>query len=99
MRKPILYLLSLFTLMFAILIQIDMVFILRIAASGISTPPLGIYLLWIPVEVFSVVTYRFYVENSLWFFFGSDLLIVLAILWIWLAHKKSDRYPYNRYHF
>jgi hypothetical protein len=99
MRKLFFYLLSVFTLVFALLIQMDMVSILRIAASGISTPPLGIYLLWIPVDIFSLISYRFYVDYSLWFILGSDVLLIISVLWFWLANKKSDRYPYNRYHF
>ncbi len=99
MRKVFFYLLSFFTMIFALMIQVDMVSILRIAASGLSTPPLGVYLLWIPVDIFSLISYRFYVDYSLWFILGSDVLIMASLGWFWLARKKSDRYPYNRYHF
>ena len=92
-------LLALLTLSVALLIQIDGVSVLRVAASGVSSRPLNIYLVWLVVDFFPLVTYRFFAENALYFILGSNLLFVGVWAWLKLAFKPRDRYPANRYRF
>ena len=99
MRRFFYTLLAAITLTMALMIQIDLISVLRLAASGISTAPLGIYLLWVVVDLIPFVNYRFFVTHALWFFLASDSLFILVWIWLKLAFKREDRAPYNRYRF
>ena len=99
MRKiyTILFAITLFVL--AILIQLDLITILKVTATSVNTSPTNVYILWIALYLFEDITYLFFIENATLILLLSNLIIISIFILLTKLYVSYQNQSKRRYYF
>ena len=97
MKRLMLFVLAGVILGFAILLQLDVVALYRLAVSGIYDAPIGMYVLWLFPALLGV-DYPTLGAQGLWILLVSDALLIASVLTLIAAIRYED-YGDRGYHF
>lgn len=97
MKRLMIFVAALVLIGFAILIQLDVISLYRLAVSGVNDTPIGMYLLWLFPTLFNL-TYAQLGQQSVWILLVSDGLLIGGLLCIYAGIRYDDSAD-RGYHF
>jgi hypothetical protein len=100
MKKTNLILLSILLISLNLLIQWDMLTLLRNAISAVNEAETkaGIYLLWLLPTLINV-GYDAILKSAVWVFLATDIIIAASAYLLVYAIRLKKQYRYNRYRY
>ena len=97
MKRLMIFVFAIVLIGFAILIQLDVVSLYRLAVSGVHDSPIGMYVLWLFPALFDL-TYVQLGQHSLGILMVSDGLLIGGLLCIYAGIRYEDTAD-RGYHF
>lgn len=97
MKRLMIFVAALVLIGFAVLIQLDVVSLYRLAVSGVNDTPIGMYVLWLFPALFDV-TYAQLGHQSFWILLVSDALGIGGLLCLYAGIRYDDSAD-RGYHF
>jgi hypothetical protein len=99
MRKLFIIMFSIVLFVLAILIQLDLVTILTITATSLSSSPKGVYILWTLIFLFEDLSYIYFIENATVFLLISNFIILCSFGLLFKLYVDTQNLSRRRYHF
>jgi hypothetical protein len=99
MRKLFIIIFSIVLFVLAVLIQLDLVTILTITATSLSSSPKGVYILWALVYLFEDLSYIYFIENATIILLISNFIILCAFGILFKLYVDTQNLSKRRYHF